>query len=152
MNESSPPDFRITALETRYLLLLAITHIRKKSHFGASEIAMEITTNAINNHLIEPRKPPTGAMLQRWIKNKNPPAWAIKSATLLLKDSMTFNPTENEKIPFSFTLAELYPDKSIDEIFEKIPSNLKPNISLDMLEKAKRAIGEKKVSDGNGTL
>lgn len=149
MNQSSERDFRKIALETRHLLLLAITHLRKKENIGASKISVEITENAIKNHLIEPRKPPTGAMIQRWIKNKNPPAWAVKSTTILLKNSTIFEPNENEKIPLAFTLTELYYDESPNNIYQQLPTNLQTNLSLDVLEKAKLAVGKKKFSGGS---
>ncbi len=139
MNQHSFQDFRKTALETRYLLLLAITHLRKKNHFGASEIALELTTNAIKHHLLEQREVPTGAMLQRWIKNKNPPAWIIKSATLLLIESSSYKPQENEIIPLSFTFADIYKENSIEEITKKIPVNIKSHLSFDLMEKAIKA-------------
>lgn len=150
MNQNTDQDFRKIAIETRYLLLLSLTYIRKKAHVGASEIAMEITTTAIEHNFLEARPPPTGAMLQRWIKNKNPPAWAIKSATLLLTKSTTFEPNEKEQVPFAFTLIELYPDESTENIFHKIAPNIKTNVSLALLEKAKRAVGKKKSLGGDG--
>lgn len=150
MNQNTDQDFRKIAIETRYLLLLSLTYIRKKARIGASEIAIEIATTAIEHHLIEARPPPTGAMLQRWIKNKNPPAWAIKSATLLLTNTDTFEPNEKEQVPFAFTLIELYPDESFEIIFHKMPPNIKTNMPLELLEKATRAVGEKKSFGGDG--
>lgn len=150
MNQNTDQDFRKIAIETRYLLLLSITYIRKKAHIGASEIAIEITTTAIEHNLIEARPPPTGAMLQRWIKNKNPPAWAIKGATLLLTNSTKFEPNEKEQIPFAFTLIDLYPDESSENIFHKIPPNIRTTVPLELLEKAKRAVGKKKSFGGDG--
>lgn len=104
-------EFRQTALENRYLLLLALSALRKNQGSGAANTAYEITTQAIKWGYVESRESPAGAMLERWIKNRNPPAWAAKASARILADEVEYTPkSKEEQQAFALMLAEALPD------------------------------------------
>jgi hypothetical protein len=140
-------DFRQAALKHRYILLLALRTIRKRQGEGAANTIYEITQLAIRSGYVEPRAAPAGEMLERWIKNQNPPAWPLKSAAILLARETEYMPrNEQEKAAFALTFAEAMPDKNAQHLHLGLCLNLQKIIDISTLEKAceLRREGQKK--------
>lgn len=130
-------DFRNIGLANRYKLLLALSHRRKRDGSGAANTVFEITTKAIKCDYIQDRETPAGAMLERWIKNRNPPAWAAKATARLLAEAIDYSPQEEaEKLAFSLTLVEALPDQGPEAIYEELPKQLQDSITLGLIQEA----------------
>lgn len=130
-------DFRQTAIQNRYLLLLALRTIRKQQGSGAANTAYEITQESIKRSFVEQREAPAGEMLERWIKNRNPPAWPLKGAAILLAKEPEYSPhSEAEKAGFALTFAEAMPDSSWEELYRELCPGLKTKIGEEIMQQA----------------
>ena len=113
---NSSDEFRKVALEHRFELLGSLSFIYRKTGQGASATAYAVTQEAIKQGFVEPRNPVSGAVFDKWIREGNPPAWAVKGALFLLLKESEFSPRVNEMAAVGLTLAELFPDDDAESL------------------------------------
>ena len=121
----TPEDFRKIALENRYELLRSLAYFGRQAGQGPAATAYAVTQEAIKRGFVAPRKPVSGAVFDGWIREKNPPAWAIKGALFLLLEEPDFSPTDNEMAAVGLTLAELFPDENEQQLMDFFEGNLR---------------------------
>ena len=126
---------RKIALDNRYLLLLAISYQNKKLGNGAANTVYELTQNAIKWGYSKPREAPKGSILNRWIQQKEAPAWATKAAARQLLGCAEYVPkTDGEVLALGLCLAEALPDQAPDQLQRLLPSALVAKLTRDILE------------------
>ena len=135
----TPEEFRKVALDSRYELLRSLSYFGRQAGQGPAATAYAVTQEAIKRGFVAPRKPVSGAVFDGWIREKNPPAWAVKSALFLLLDEVEFSPSENEMAAIALTLAELFPDDNEQNLINLFPGNLRQLPWLDVLRLACQA-------------
>lgn len=139
-------EFRKIALENRYELLRSLSYFGRQAGQGPGATAYAITQEAIKRGFVAQRKPVSGVVLDGWIREKNPPAWAVKGALFLLLDEDEFAPSENEMAAVALTLAELFPDADERQLLSFFHGQLRELPWLDVLKLAcqarKRRIGK----------
>ncbi|MCP5015844.1 MAG: hypothetical protein GY938_11345 [Ketobacter sp.] len=120
----TPEDFRKTALGCRYQLLRSLSYFGRQSGQGPATTAYELTQIAIRCGFVSDRKPVSGAVLDGWIRDKNPPAWAVKAAVVMLFDVSSYTPNYEEMAAMALVLGELFPDDSAEDLKGHLPESL----------------------------
>ena len=130
-------NFRQTALDNRYQLIVAIAFLERQKGCSASSTAYEICQKATQWGYTGPRKPPKGNTLDMWIKRKEVPAWASKAVSRMLLDNPNFKPQSQQQIwALALTLAEAFPDLLPNELHQRIPLTLQEQITFDLIHQA----------------
>ncbi len=122
--DSSVSEFRKRALAQRYALLRSLSFFGRQSGQGPAAVAYELTQIAKQCGFVGDRKPVSGAVLDGWIREKNPPAWAVKAAVVMLFEVPEFSPSEDEMAAIGLVLAELFPDDSLADLTGQVPEFL----------------------------
>ncbi|MCG8313806.1 MAG: hypothetical protein MI976_11365 [Pseudomonadales bacterium] len=117
-------EFRRIALDNRYELLRSLSYFSRRAGQGPASSAYAVTQEAIKRGFVAQRKPVSGIVFDGWIRDKNPPAWAVRGALFLLLDEAAFSPSENEMASIALTLAELFPDKNEGELLAFLQGQL----------------------------
>ena len=117
-------DFRKQALAHRFELLRSLSYFGRKNGQGAAGTAYELTQVAMRCGFVGERKPATGVVLDGWIREKNPPAWAVKAAVVMLFDLPEHTPSYEEMAAMGLVLAELFPDDSAEDLAGHLPEHL----------------------------
>lgn len=109
-------------------------------------MAFELTQIAIRCGFVDERKPVSGVVLDGWIRDKNPPAWAVKAAAVILFDVAEFAPTEDEMAAIGSVLAELFPEDSVEELIAQLPGSLQ-GLAWDLVLELARAARKRRIAD-----
>jgi len=120
---SNENDFRQRALANRYLLVQALAYHSRQAGQGASATAYELTRAAIKAGFVADRKPVDGVTFDGWITKRNPPAWGVRAAILLLAQLREYVPTLEQQESIALSLAELYPDKEAAALLQDLPEH-----------------------------
>ena len=135
----TPDEFRKIALGHRYELLRSLSYFGRQAGQGPAATAYAVTQEAIKRGFVAQRKPASGAAFDGWIRERNPPAWAVKGALFLLLDEEEFSPSENEMAAVALTLSELFPDENERQLLSFFNGRLRQLPWLDVLTLACQA-------------
>ena len=117
-------------LINRYLLIRSYLYLSSGSQ---REQAQRLTETAIRLGYVENRSPISGQTSRKWVKEKNPPAWACKAASAILLANQYKPSSEIEKLVWAYYLRETgHLKKMTSEQFEMVKEILPSleNISI----------------------
>lgn len=129
-------NFRENALKNRYRLLVSLSYYwRHHENKGQADLSRILTNRAIVEGFCGDRKVPPGNMINTWVKKREVPAWAVKSAVLLLLDNAEYTPnTADEADALLLTLAELHPELTDSkELRSLLPSAISAQVNEQAL-------------------
>lgn len=143
---SATDTFRQRALANRYLVIRALTFHLRQSGQGAASVGYDLTQTAIRAGYVADRRPIDGSTLDGWIAKRNPPAWGVRAAILMLQQIPDFTPSLEQMESIALVIAELFPDKDAAALANDLPAQWAGGDWLPTLETAcqvrKRKIAE----------